>query len=143
MTVFLSIPSKIIGLFVGALEFYVYLFIALYILNMPIFNLNIINESKFGSAMLENTPILSELIDDTVEVYSDVWNIIKHREDKTNKEVNTLVLATLLDNDLITIESARKLVESNHIIIEDKSILDDYEETDDFYEMLKERYYAN
>lgn len=143
MTVFLSIPSKIIGLFVGALEFYVYLFIALYILNMPIFNLTFVSESKFGSQILENTPVLSGLVDDTVEVYSDVWNIIKNREDRSNKEVNSLVLATLLDNKLITIESARKLVESNKIIIEDNSLLDQYQDDGTFYDKLKERYYGN
>lgn len=143
MTVFLSIPSKIIGLFVGALEYYVYLFIALYILNMPIFNLTLVNESKMGTAMLENTPILSELVDDTVEVYSDVWNVIKNRGDLNNKQVNTLVLATLLDNELITIESARELVESNYIGIEDNSILDNYEEKEDFFDYVEERYYGN
>ena len=143
MTVFLSIPSKIIGLFVGALEFYVYLFIALYVLNMPIFNLTLVNESKFGNTILEDTPILSELVDDTVEVYSDVWNVIKNRGDLSNKQVNTLVLATLLDNELITIESARELVESNYIVIEDNSILDNYEEKEDFFDYVEERYYGN
>ena len=67
--------SKILGLFVGALEYYVYVFIALYVLNMPIFNLTFVSESKFGTIILENTPILSELVDDTVKVYGDVWNI--------------------------------------------------------------------
>lgn len=94
--------------------------------------------------ILEDTPILSDLVDDTVSVYSDVWNIIKNREDKSNKEVNTLVLATLLDNELISIDSAKKLVESNKIIIEDNSILDEYEYNDNnFYDKLKERYYGD
>lgn len=141
MTIILSIPSKIIGLLVGALEFYVYVFIALYILNMPIFNLKFVSESKFGTTILENTPILSNMVDETVEVYSDVWNIIKNREGNSNKEINTLVLATLLDNELISIDSAQKLVESNKIIIEDDSILDEYADDGTFYDELKERYY--
>ena len=136
MTVFLSFPSRILGLVVGVLEYYVYLFIALYILNMPIFNLTFVSESKLGMTILENTPILSELVDDTVEVYSDVWNVIRNRGDLNNKQVNTLVLATLLDNDLITIESARKLVEANYII-------DNYEEKEDFFDYVEERYYGN
>lgn len=142
MTVFLSIPSKIIGLFVGVLEFYVYLFIGLYILNMPVFNLTFVSESKFGTAILENTPVLSGLVDDTVEVYSDVWGIIRDKEDKSNKEINTLVLATLLDNKLITVDSAKELVHSNKIIIEDVSLLDEYEDDGTFYDELKERYYG-
>lgn len=136
LTIFLSIPSKILGIFVGMLEYYVYLFIALYILNMPIFGLNLVSESKLGTSMLENTPILSDLVDGTVKAYSDVWNVINNRDNLSNKEANTYVLATLLDNKLITIESARKLVESNYIVIEDNSILDKYEEDKSFFETI-------
>lgn len=136
MTIFLSIPSKVIGLFVGALEYYVYLFIILYVLNMPIFGLSLVSESKMGTFMLENTPILSDLVDDTVKAYSDVWNVLKNRDNLSNKEANTYVLATLLDNKLITIESARKLVESNYIVIEDNSILDKYKEDESFFETI-------
>ena len=143
MTVFLSFPSKILGLVVGAIEFYVYLFIGLYILNMPVFNLTFVSESNLGQKILEDTPILSGLVDDTVEVYGDVANIIRNRGDKSNKEINTFVLATLLDNKLITIDSARELVESNKIIIEDNSLLDQYQDNGTFYDELKERYYDN
>lgn len=143
MTIFLSIPSKILGIFVGAIEYYVYVFIALFVLNMPIFGLTLVSESKFGNAILENTPVLSEMVGDTVKVYSDVWNVIKNRDGLSNKQVNTLVLATLLDNELISIESARELVESNYIVIEDNSILDKYEEKKNFFDYVEERYYGN
>lgn len=136
MTIFLSIPSKILGLFLGALEYYVYLFIALYILNMPVFGLTLVSDSSMGTFILERTPILSELVDDTVKAYSDVWNVVKNRGDLSNKEINTYVLATLLDNKLISIESARRLVESNYIVIEDNSILDNYKEEVSFFESI-------
>lgn len=140
MTIFLSIPSKILGIFIGALEYYIYVFIILYIINIPIFNLSFINESQLGNKVLENTPILSNIIDDTVNVYTDIWNIIKNREDKSNSEINTLVLATLIDNKLISIESAKQLVESNKIYIEDPTILNNYKENENFYDQLKEVY---
>lgn len=140
MTIFLSLPSKIIGLVIGVLEYYVYIFLILYILNMPILNLNFVNDSKFGNAILKNTPILSEMVDGTVKVYSDVWETIKNKDKHSNEEVNTLVLASLLDHKLITKSSAQKLVEANKIIIEDKTLLDRYEDNDNFYHELKERY---
>ena len=108
---------------------------------MPIFNLKLANDSKIGNFILDNTPILSSLADDTVEVYSDVWKIIENRDNKSNKEINTLVLATLLDNNLITVESAKKLVLTNKISITDESILDNYEDDGDLYDKLKEKYY--
>ena len=140
MTVFLSFPSKILGAAIGVIEFYIYVFIVLYILNTPFLNLKYINDSMMGNKILKDTPILSELVDDTVTVYSDVWTLIRNKDDKTNAEVNTLVLASLLDNRLITIESAKKLVEANKIIITDKSILDNYDENNSFLEYLKNKY---
>lgn len=141
LTIFLNMPSKILGAVVGMLEYYVYLFIALYVLNMPIFNLSFVNDSKFGNEILKNTPILSEQVDDTVAVYSDIFKILKNKENRSNKEVNTMVLVTLLENKLITVDSAKKLVNSNKIIISDDNILDEYQEDDDLYTKIKERYY--
>ena len=140
LTIFLSIPSKILGIFVGLLEYYIYVFIALYVIAMPIFNFDAVNESSLANKILDDTPILSDMVDDTVDVYTDVWNIIKLKDDKSNKEVNTLVLATLLDNNLITIESVKKLVLTNKITIEDETILDNYVEDGDLYDKLMEKY---
>ena len=92
ITIFLKIPSKILGIVVGVLEFYVYVFIILYVLNMPVFNLSYVAESKYGDAILNNTPILSGMVDDTVKAYTDVWKIIENKDDMTNTEINTLVL---------------------------------------------------
>ena len=140
LTIFLKIPSKILGIFVGILEFYVYTFIILYVLNMPVFNLSYVADSKYGEAILNNTPILSTMVDDTVKAYTDVWEIIKDKDDMTNAEVNTLVLVKLLDNKLITVDSAKKLVDANKIIITDKSILDNYSDDEYFYDEILRRY---
>lgn len=140
LTIFLKIPSKILGIFVGILEFYVYTFIILYVLNMPVFNLSYVADSKYGEAILNNTPILSTMVDDTVKAYTDVWEIIKNKDDMTNAEVNTLVLVKLLDNKLITVDSAKKLVDANKIIITDKSILDNYSDDEYFYDEILRRY---
>lgn len=137
-TVFFKLTSRILGIFVGILEFYVYMFLILFILNMPIFNLSYVNDSIVSNKILKNTPILSSLTDDTVYVYSDVWQIIRNRDKKTNTEVNTLVLATMLDHKLITVDSAKKIVESNKVIITDKTLLDKYEDDNKFYKYVKD-----
>lgn len=131
LTIFLSIPSKILGIVVGVVEYYVYIFIILYILSIPIFNLDIFEDSKLNSFILNKTPILSKMVDDTVNVYTDVWKIIKTRDKKSNREVNELVLKTLLDNHLITIESAEKLIQTNKIRIEDENMLNKYKKGDE------------
>lgn len=140
MTVFLSFPTKLLGALVGALEFYVYIFIILFVLNTPLLNLSYVNDSMFGNKILNDTPVLSDLTNDTVSVYSNIWKIIKNKDNKDRKEINTLVLASLLDHKLISVESAKELVESNKIIIKDNSILDNYDEDSNFYDYIKEKY---
>ena len=140
LTIFLRGISKVVGIFVGLLEYYVYVYIALYILSMPVLNLSYVANSNLGNNILENTPILSNLTDNTITVYSNVWDIVKNKENKSNEEVNTLVLATLLDNKLITPSSAKKLIDSNKIIINDTSILDNYQDSGNLYEQIKEKY---
>ena len=143
MTVFLSFPSKFLGIIVGIVEYYVYIFIALYVISIPIFNLTFVSDSKLAFEILENTPVLSGLVDGTVEVYSDVWDIIKNKNKENVREINAMVLATLLDNNLITIESARELVEANKIIVDNPKFLDNYVEDGDFYDKVKEIYDGN
>ena len=85
------------------------------------------------------TPVLSMYVDDTIGTYTDVWMIIKNRdEEKESKQyTNTLILATLLDHDLVTIDSAKKLVAANKIQITDISILDKYQDNNKFYKFVK------
>lgn len=125
LTVFLGAISKIVGIFVGLLEYYVYVFIALYILSTPALNISYIEESKVGNAILNNTPVLTKLVDNTITTYTDVWKTV--RKKKTNEEKNKEILETLLNNKLINIESAKKLIESNKITIKDNTFLKKYE----------------
>lgn len=126
LTIFLSIPSKILGIVVGVIEYYIYIFIVLYILSIPILNITMLEDSKVSKFILTKTPILSNLVDNTVNVYTDVWEIIKNKEDKSNTEVNELVFESLLENKLITIESAEKLILTNKVKIKNENIIEKY-----------------
>ena len=141
LTVFLKASSSILGIIVGVLEFYVYVFIILYILNIPIFNLHYVAESKLGNKVLYETPILSNYVNKTIDAYTDIWTIIENKDKNSSKEINTLILASLLDHKLITVDSAKKLVDKNKLEITDPSILNNYTETNDnyFYNYVKER----
>lgn len=123
-TVILSIPSKILGIFVGILESYVYIFLILVILTLPIFNISVIRESKVSDFMLNNTPILSSLADEMVDIYGNVYNIITNRDDKSDEDINTEITKFMIDKKVLTKESARKLVDRNKLHINDESILE-------------------
>jgi len=126
MTVILSIPSKIIGIFVGALEFYVYVFLILIFLNLPAFNIGIVRKSKFANIVINDTPVLNSIVGDTVDTYTEVYNIMHNNRTMSDLEINEVVLEMLLEKEIITVESTEKLINSNKLYIENKSILDKY-----------------
>lgn len=126
MTVFLSFPSKILGIFVGALEYFVYTFLALVFLNLPAFNIPIIKESNYANKILNNTPILSGLVSTTIDTYTEVYNILHDNRTMSDLEINEKVLDLFLEKEVITVDSAQKLIDMNKIYIENTTILDKY-----------------
>jgi len=126
MTIFLSIPSKILGIFVGAIEFYVYTFLALIILSLPAFNIGIVRESAYADKILNNTPVLSGIVGKTVDTYTEVYNIMHDNKTMSEVQINETVLDMLLEKEVITVDSAQKLVDMNKIYIENTSLLDKY-----------------
>lgn len=123
-TVILSIPSKLLGIVVGVIEAYVYVFLILVILTFPIFKIPYVRESKLGNFMLNNTPILSNVSEEMVDIYSSVYTIVSEKDNKTNEELNEEVLIFLIDKKVLSKETATKLVDQNKIHINDKSILE-------------------
>lgn len=123
-TVILSIPSKILGIVVGAIEAYVYVFLVLVILTLPIIKLPYVRESKIGNFMLNNTPILSGVSEEMIDIYGNVYKILTEKDDKSNEELNEEVITLLIDKQVLSNESAKKLVDKNKIHINDKSILE-------------------
>ena len=111
-------------IFVGILESYVYIFIVLVILTLPIFNIPFVRESKMVNFMLDDTPILSSLSSEMIDIYDNVYNIVINRKDKNNEEINTEITKLMIDKNVLTKESARKLVDRNKLHINNKEILE-------------------
>ena len=123
-TVILSIPSKLRGIVVGVIEMYVYLFLILVIVSLPIFDSSFLKDSKMNNFILNNTPVLSGVSEEIIDIYGDVYNIIDNRKNKTNEQLNEEILKVLIDKKVVTKESAKKLVDKNKIHINDKSIVE-------------------
>ena len=123
-TVILSIPSKLLGIVVGVIEMYVYLFLILVIVSLPIFDSSFLKDSKMNNFILNNTPVFSGVSDEIIDIYGDVYNIIDNRKNKTNEQLNEEILKVLIDKKVVTKESAKKLVDKNKIHINDKSIVE-------------------
>lgn len=123
-TVILSIPSKILGIVVGVIEAYVYTFLVLVILTLPIFKLPYVRESKMANFILDKTPILSGIAGEMVDIYGNVYEIIDEKDNKTDEQLNDEILKLLIDKNVVTKESAKKLVDRNKVHITDNSIVE-------------------
>ena len=129
MTIILGIPSKILGGVVGVLKWFIIVFIGLYVLNMPMFEIKEIEESSFANGILNNTPVLSGIIDDTTKVI-DEFIVLKdnYKDNEVDPtEFNRETLDLFLKYDIVTVESIEKLVNKEKLKIENvDEILDKY-----------------
>jgi len=125
-TVILSIPSKILGFVVGLVENYIWTYVILFILTLPIINLKLVHTSEFSSFILEKTPILSNYTKESFDIYNDIYTLVVNRNDKTNTELNEEAMSLMLDYKVITVESAEKLINKNKVEVNDSSFIEKY-----------------
>lgn len=125
-TIILSIPSKILGFVVGLIESYIWVYLILFVLTLPVFNIQDIYESKVSMHIMTKTPLLSKYTDKTLDIYNDLYSIIDNRENKTNEQVNEEAMELMLEHEIITPESARKLIDKNKVEINNDDFLDKY-----------------
>jgi len=115
-TIILGIPSKILGAVLGIVQNLIYVFIILYILNLPTIEFDIVSDSRVGSTILNKTPILTSVCDKTLKVFNEVGELSKEYENTDNvKEFNQKALNIMIENSIITKENALKLIESGKI----------------------------
>lgn len=127
-TIILGIPSKLLGLVVGVIHYYVVAFIILFILSMPVFHIEEVKTSKFREPILKNTPILSNIAKETLEL-TDKIEIIKekYKSDESAQKFNLEVLDLFLDYKIISVENADKLIKNGKLNIDGSNkILEKY-----------------
>lgn len=127
-TIILGIPSKIAGAVVGVIENYIFIFIILYIISLPVFNFNL--ESDYKDKILNNTPILSSVADNGLKVIEE-FKILKEEYDKAPNanEFNRETLDLFLKYDVVTVESVETLINKDKLKIEGvETIINKYKE---------------
>ena len=115
-TIILGIPSKILGALLGVVQNYIYAFIIIYILSLPVFNITIVNHSNIANTILNKTPILNNICDETLDVFNEVVELKNEYKTTTNVEVfNQKVLNIMIDKNIITKENAQELIKREKI----------------------------
>lgn len=116
-TVILGIPSKIAGAVVGAVYNFIFVFLILYVLSFTLIDNEIVLGSKFREPILNNTPILSGLIDKSMNVVDEFVELKNKYSDKSisENEFNYQAFELFLKYDIITPESLQKLIENGKV----------------------------
>ena len=118
-TIILGIPSKILGALLGLLESFIWIFILLYVLSLPFFNIKIIEDSSFREPILTKTPILSNFTLDNIEFINEFSDLKdKYKEKENSNEFNLEALDLFLKYDIITVDGVEVLIEKDKIQIE-------------------------
>lgn len=118
VTIILAIPSKILGAILGAIEYYLLIFIVLFILSSPIFGLNdneVFKESKTKNFILEKTPFVSEQINGTISSLKDINDLIKEKDTLTDSEFNCKSIDIMEKNKVIEKDSLDYLYSKNKL----------------------------
>ena len=129
-TIILGIPSKILGAIIGIIKNFVIVFGILYIINLTGVAANDMNKSKFTDPILNNTPILSSLAGETVNVAKEFGTIKdKYENIDDNNQFNLETLDLFLKYNIVTPETAQKLIDNGKLKVEGaESIIDKYKE---------------
>lgn len=115
-TIILGIPSKILGAIFGVIQYVIYIFVILYILNLPTFNIPIIKNSKLANTIMEKTPILNKVCDETYDIFNLIIELKNEYKDTTNVgEFNQNALNIMIERGVITKENAQNLIKKGKI----------------------------
>lgn len=120
LTIIFAIPSKILGMIVGFIQSIVILYVALFLVSLPILNVPYVKDSKYGKIILEKTPFISSITDGLVKTFNEISEFSKNnisiKSDK--KKANRDMVEIMLKNKVTTTDSIKVLIDKNKINID-------------------------
>ena len=124
LTIILGIPSKILGLIIGAIEGYVIVYLVLFLITQPFIRIDVIENSKYAEKILKDTPVLSRFTEDTFEIISEIDITVK----KGNEDNFDLKLADLiLKRHITSVEIMQELIDEKKLSISGlQDVVDNY-----------------
>ena len=118
LTLLFSLPSRILGAILGACEYYLIVFIGLFIMMQPMFELSssdFFKNSNLKDIVLQNTPFISGYIKPTMAAVEDIEDLIKEKDKYSDKAFNCKVTNVMVKNKVIEKKSLDYLYSSGKI----------------------------
>lgn len=111
LTIVLGIPSKILGFILGLVEGYVITYIILFILMLPIFKIDIIDNSSFARPILKSSPVISNIVGTTKDTCLSIYDLVNdYSKDKDKDKFNKEAIRIMLSNNMITKSYVEELI---------------------------------
>lgn len=127
-TIILGIPSKILGLIVGIIEGYVIIYLVLFFLTQPFINLDILENSKYTKTILNDTPVISSIAENSLKVFNEVREVI---EKKDNPNIDLEISDLILKEKVTSTDVMQKLVDKGKLKIDGiQNVIDKYKGDD-------------
>lgn len=115
-TIILGIPSKILGFFVGLINNFIISFIVLYVLSLPVFGLNLVTESQVTQKILNSTPVLSNICNDSLEVFNEMSKLMdEYKTNPKRADLNQRTINLLIEYDIIDKDTVNKLIKNGKL----------------------------
>jgi Colicin V production protein. len=118
-TIILGIPSKILGAVVGLVNNFIFIFVALYFLSLPMLGFTVIRDAAVTDKILGSTPFLSNICSKSLDIFEDIDDLVDEYKDKLDSdqrdEVNQKTLQLLVDKKVIKASTANELISSGKL----------------------------
>lgn len=115
ITIILGIPSKILGLILGLIEGVVVVYVCLFFLKQPAFNIDVVKESQVANNLLGKSPLLSNVSNGFVETFDDVYNLFENKKNMTPTEANLESIDVMLKHKVVTPKYISTLVDHDKL----------------------------
>lgn len=123
VTILLGAFSKILGAIAGLLEMIAFSYIVIFALAQFNVTSEYVLESKIGSVILNNTPILSHVTASTVVAIEDIYELQKEYSDgKNNEKYNQDALMILIRYGIISADKAQELIDNGKLNVGDLKV---------------------
>lgn len=123
VTIILGAFSKFLGAIAGLLEMIAFVYIVLFALVQFNVTSEFVLQSKVGTTILNNTPILSNVAAPTVVAINDIYELQKEYADgKNNEKYNQEALMILVNYNIISSSKAQELIEMGKLKVGELTI---------------------
>ncbi len=123
VTIILGAFSKFLGAIAGLLEMIAFVYIVLFALVQFNVTSEYVLQSKVGSTILNNTPVLSHVTAETVVAIEEIYELQKQYADgQNNQKYNQEALMILIRYEIISAQKAQELIDSNKLNVGDLTV---------------------